>query len=59
MANLVLSGKLRDGGTYTLFMYNWVNPRPKVAIRDVRLTWGGGYTAGTVALLAMTVIEKA
>ena len=57
-ADPVLEGVTKAGRGYTVFMYEWVNPRPRVAIRDVRLTWGGGYTTGTVALLAMTLVQK-
>ncbi|MHB8994193.1 MAG: family 20 glycosylhydrolase [Armatimonadota bacterium] len=57
-ADPVLEGVTKEGRGYTVFMYEWVNPRPKKAIRDVRLTWGGGYTSGTIALLALTVVEK-
>lgn len=57
-ADPVLEGVTKDGRGYTVFMYEWVNPRPQVPIRDVRLTWDGGYTTGNIALLALTVVEK-
>ena len=57
-ADPVLEGVTKEGRGYTVFMYECVNPRPKKAIRDVRLTWGGGYTSGTIALLALTVVEQ-
>jgi hypothetical protein len=58
-ADPVLSGTTADGRGYTLFMYEWVNPRPRVPIREVRLLWRAGYCSGVVALLGLTVVQKA
>jgi len=58
-ADPVLAGQTGDGKTYTLFMHEWVNPRPQVPIRDVRLMWNGGYTKGVIALIALTAVTKA
>lgn len=57
-ADPVLSGEM-PGGQYTLFMYEWVNPRPDVPVQDVRMLWNAGYAEGIIALLALTAIEKA
>ena len=54
LADPVLSGKTNEGGTYTLFMFEWVNPRPTKAIKSVRLTWKAGYNQGLIALIAVT-----
>jgi hypothetical protein len=45
---------MKAGGTYTLFMYEWVNPRPDKAIKSVRLTWQAGYNQGLITLIAVT-----
>jgi len=58
LADPVLSGQTKEGGTYTLFMYEWVNPRPTKAIRSVRLTWKAGYNQGLIALIAVTRVQR-
>ena len=58
LADPVLSGKTKDGGTYTLFMYEWVNPRPTKAIKSVRLLWKAGYNQGLIALIAATAVRR-
>ncbi|MEN6641261.1 MAG: family 20 glycosylhydrolase [Armatimonadia bacterium] len=57
-ADPVLAGETPEGRRYTIFMYEWVNPRPKVPIRNIRLTWQAGYSGGVIALLAVTVVER-
>ena len=57
-ADPVLTGEAREGEPFSLFMYEWVNPRPDSAIRDVRLTWQAGYQKGIIALIAMTVVRQ-
>ena len=57
LADPVLSGKTKDG-RYTIFMYEWVNPRPEQPIKSVRLRWKAGYQQGVIALVAMTAVRK-
>ena len=52
----LLGGVTEEGQPYTLFMYEWVNPRPQVPLRDVRLVWRAGYSTGVIALLGLTVV---
>jgi hypothetical protein len=56
-ADPALSGETEAGEPYTLFMYEWVNPRPKVAIRDVYLVWEAGFQEGIVTLVALTAVQ--
>lgn len=58
-ADPVVRGVTADGQAYTVFMYEWVNPRPEVPIRDVRLLWRAGYTNGVIALLGLTAVRTA
>ncbi|MCE5241333.1 beta-N-acetylhexosaminidase [bacterium] len=58
LADPVVSGKTNEGGTYTLFMVEWVNPRPTKAIRSVRLLWKAGYNQGLIALIAVTEVRR-
>ena len=57
LADPVLSGTTEDG-MYTLFMYEWVNPRPDEPIANVRLRWRAGYARGVIALIAVTAVQK-
>ena len=56
-ADPVLTGRTEAGSEYTLFMYEWRNPRPEIPIREVRLLWDAGYTEGRIALIALTALS--
>jgi len=55
-ADPVLAGKTKEGKPWTLFMYEWPNPRLDTPIREVWLTWEARYSKGDIQLIAMTVL---
>lgn len=56
-ADPVFTGTTDAGEPCAVFMHEWVNPRPDVPISHVHLLWDGGYTDGTILLVALSVVQ--